>query len=405
MTANSTKSSVTLAAPPASLVTSRQERLRKALGHAPFDAFLAVAPANVDYATGYRSMSGSVHARATCAALVTSQRTMLAGAVADSAPALAGCVADDDFVGYGRFYYESVGGAAAPTRMVDTHDSLVSAILTVVAELGLEAATIGVDETAMDPRDRARLERELGNAHFVDASAWAIGVRSRKLPDEVELLRRSAVLVDDGISAAIDEARPGTTEQQLAATISGVMVAGGCQPRFVVVTSGPRSALSDCFATDRPLAIGDIVRFDVGGILDGYWSDLGRTAVVGPPSALQRSRYDALLEGEQAELDLARPGVLAQDVFDIAVRTVEAGGLAPYRRHHCGHGIGLDVYEAPIVSRGVAVPLEEGMTFCFETPYYELGWGGMMVEDTLVVTADGCTLLNTSDRSLRVIEG
>lgn len=386
------------------IVDARRDRLTTALTEAPFDAFLAAAPANVDYASGYRSMSGAVHARATVAALVTPARTVLAGGVADSAPALSGGIADEDFVGYGRFYFESAGGRAAPTRMVDTHDSLVAAVLTAVDRLGLHHATIGLDEAALRPADRARLEAELPGARFVEASAWATRTRARKLPAEVDLLRRSARLAEDGITAAIEAARPGSTERELAAVVGGVMVAGGCQPRFVVVTAGERSALSDCFATDRPIAAGDLVRFDVGGILDGYWSDIGRTAVVGSPSALQSGRYAAILDGEQTQLDLARPGVLAQDVFAAAVETVEAGGLVPYRRHHCGHGIGLDVYEPPIISPGVETPLEEGMTFCFETPYYELGWGGMMVEDTVVVTADGCEVFTTSDRSLRVIE-
>lgn len=396
---------ITSTNPTTTLIIARRDRLLQELESASFDAFIALAPANVDYACGYRSMSGAVHARAGVAAVVTSDRTVLAGPLADSAPALAGGIADDDYVGYGRFYFESAGGAAAPTRMVDTHDDLVGALLTALDRLGLANARIGLDEAAMRPADRQRLAQELPDTQFVDASSWAAGVRARKTSDEIELLRRSAVLAEDGISAAIDAARPGSTEKELAAVVAGVMVAGGADPRFVVVTSGERSALSDCFATDRPLAVGELVRFDVGGVLDGYWSDIGRTAVVGPPSPQQQSRYDAILDGEQAQLDLARPGASAEELFSTAVRTVEAGGLAPYRRHHCGHGIGLEVYEPPIISPGVPTLLEEGMTFCFETPYYELEWGGMMVEDTLVITADGYRLLNVSDRSMRVIGG
>jgi Xaa-Pro aminopeptidase len=138
----------------------------------------------------------------------------------------------------------------------------------------------------------------------------------------------------------------------------------------------------------------------VGCLLDGYWSDIGRTAVVGSPTTLQSQRYDAILDGLDAQLAAARPGVSAASVFDLAVATTESAGLAPYRRHHCGHGIGLDVYEAPIVRPGEDVPLEEGMTFCFETPYYEIGWGGMMIEDALVVTADGVAPLTTLARGL-----
>jgi Xaa-Pro aminopeptidase len=171
-----------------------------------------------------------------------------------------------------------------------------------------------------------------------------------------------------------------------------------------VVTSGPRSALADAFATDRALALGELLRFDIGCLLDGYWSDIGRTAVVGPPDELQRRRYDAIFAGEQTQIDSVKPGMAAGEVFDLAMDEVRAHGIPGYRRQHCGHGIGAEVYENPIITAGVATPLEVGMTFCFETPYYELGWGGMMVEDTLVITETGCTLLTESDRSLRVIE-
>jgi Xaa-Pro aminopeptidase len=90
-------------------------------------------------------------------------------------------------------------------------------------------------------------------------------------------------------------------------------------------------------------------------------------------------------------------------LFQTAVAAVECAGLRPYRRHHCGHAIGSEVYEPPIISPTADDELVPGMVFCVETPYYELGWGGMMVEDTIVVTDSGRDLLTTADRSLRVI--
>lgn len=385
------------------LTTARRARLVAALREAEFDAFLAASPANVNYATGYQSVSGAVHGRAGIVSFVTPDRTVTAGPVADAAPALAEGIAEEDYVAYGRFFFESRDGTAAPTRMVDAHADLVDAARSAALLAGLGTATIGVDEAALHPEHRARLAEALPNARFVDASGWALRVRARKLPEEVALLERSARVVEDGITAAIEAARVGMTEKELAAIVAGVMVAGGVMPRFVVVTAGERAALADAFATDRPLRAGDLVRFDVGGVLDGYWSDIGRTAVVGEPDPLQRRFYDAIEAGEAEQLARIRPGLRAGEVFDLAVREVERRGLFPYRRHHCGHGIGLDVYEPPIVSPGVDQEIEEGMVFCLETPYYEIGWGGMMVEDTVVVTADGHRRLSVSDRSLRVI--
>ena len=388
----------------ADLIAARQERLAAAVQDAPFDAFLAVSPANVDYATGYQSVSGAVHGRSGIASFVTPGRTVSARPGAASAPALAGGLAEEAVVAYGRFFFESRDGAAAPTRMVDAHADLVDAARSAALLAGLGTATIGVDEAAMHPDHRARLAAALPNVTFVDASVWALRVRARKLPGELELLERSARLAEDGITAAVKAARAGMTERELATVVARTMVDGGAMPRFVVVTAGERSALADAFATDRPLRPGDLVRFDVGAVLDGYWSDIGRTAVVGEPNALQQRFYDAIEAGEAEQLARIRPGMAAAEVFDIAIAEVERRGLFPYRRHHCGHGIGLDVYEPPIVSPGVTQQIEQDMVFCLETPYYELGWGGMMVEDTVVVTADGHRRLSVSDRSLRVIE-
>lgn len=386
--------------PRTELVQARADRLRAHLADAPFDAVLALSTANVDYACGYRSMSGAVHGTSSVAVVLTGDRIVLAGAVADSAPAFDSGIADDDFVAYGRFYFESDGGSAMATRLVDQHADHASAIAEAVHRAGAAGGTVALDDAACPAPLRAALAAALPEVRWVDASAWLAGVRSRKLPGEVALLERAARLAEAGIVAALAVARAGLTERDLARVVMRTMVDGGGEPKFAVVTTGDRSALADAPVTDRVIAAGDLVRFDVGCLVDGYWSDIGRTAVVGEPTELQASRYAAILAGEEAQLAAARPGVSATALFDLAVAVTERGGIAPYRRQHCGHGIGLDVYEAPIVRPGEDVALEEGMTFCFETPYYELGWGGMMVEDTLVVTADGIRPLTTLVRGL-----
>jgi Xaa-Pro aminopeptidase len=219
----------------------------------------------------------------------------------------------------------------------------------------------------------------------------------------VELLRRAATLAEQGIQAAFAAAAPGATERELASVVAATMAAGGGEPRFVVVTAGARSALSDARPTDLALTPGDLLRLDVGCTVDGYWSDTARTAVLGDPDDLQSRRYAALLAGEQRQLESARPGVRACELFRVAVDAVEAAGIRPYRRHHCGHAIGGEVYERPIVAPATDDVLRKGMVLCVETPFYELGWGGMMVEDTIAVTEQGVDLLTTADRSLRVI--
>jgi Xaa-Pro aminopeptidase len=387
---------------PDSLTRERIAKLRSALAAAPFDAFLAVSAANILYATGYRSMGATVFGQPTMGAFVTDDRTVVAGPVADSAPATDAAIAADDFIPYGRFYFESA--AELPAAFTpDAHRTFVEAMRTAALTAGLAEATIGVDEAALNPNALAQLSLALPGVRFVDASAWALRVRSRKLPGEVSLLERAARLAEEGVAAAIDSAAVGMTERELSAIVTSVIGAGGGEPRFAVASSGPRSAFADVFPTDRALAPGDLVRFDVGCIVDGYWSDIGRTAVIGEPDSLQVKRYKAILDGEEQQLARVRPGVSAAEMFQLAVDVVESNGISPYRRQHCGHGIGLDVYEPPIINGATETALEEGMTFCFETPYYVVGWGGMMVEDTIVVTADGHRRFTVTDRGLRVV--
>ena len=390
--------------PRTALVRLRAERLAGRLADAPFDAVLSLSGAAVDYATGYRSVSGAVHGVSGLAALTSSTATALAGPVADAAPAFDAGVPEDRYAAYGRFFFESDGGRARATQLVEQHIDLARAAAATVAENGLSTATIGIELAGATAELRQALAAELPRVAWLDASAWLAAVRAPKLPGEVDLLARSARSVDEAIAAAVDAARVGTTERELARVVARTMVDDGLEPRFVVVTSGPRSALADAYPTDRPIERGDLVRFDVGGTLEGYWSDIGRTAVVGDPTSKQTRIYDAILAGEEAELAMARPGVAARDVFARAVDVVQAaGGPIPYRRQHAGHGIGLTAYEPPIIRPDDAGVLEVGMTFCFETPYYELGWGGMMVEDLLVVIEDGCRRLTSLGRGLTVI--
>jgi Xaa-Pro aminopeptidase len=375
------------------LVAARIDRLRAELATAPFDAVLLTSPEAVDYATGYRSVAGQLHRGSGLAALVRPESTVLVLPAADTAPAIDGGIHADDVIPYGRFYFSGNGSAAA---MSDRHASQVEALRVALDQAG--GGTLAIEGGALAP-----LAAEAAGRDVIDADAWMLGVRAVKLPGEQALLRRSAELAEDGIEAALAIAKPGVTERELATAVASAMVAGGAVPRFVVVTTGARSPLADAFPTGNACSPGDLLRFDVGCQLDGYWSDIARTAVVGEPSALQQQRYDALLAGVEAEFAVARPGSTAGEVFDVAVRRVEDSGLRPYRRHHTGHAIGLSVYEFPVVRPEETTVLSPGMVFCLETPYYELGWGGMMVEDTGVVTDSGFELFTSIDRSLRVV--
>ncbi|MGW0803297.1 M24 family metallopeptidase [Nonomuraea sp. NPDC002799] len=374
----------------AELAAERLRRLRSALAGAPFDAVVLTTPESVFYATGYRAVATPLFRAHAMAAVVTADDLWLVCPAADTAPAADLGLPEDRLVPFGRFYFETATGSPL-AAMADRHPDLASALATAVAAAG-SGLRFGIESLAA---------AELPGA--VDAAGWISAVRGVKLPGEIELLRYAARLALAGVEAAIDAAAPGVTERELAGIVAQTMIAGGAEPRFLVVTTGPRSALADAHAGGRAWRPGELARFDVGCLYAGYWSDIGRTAVLGQPDATQASRYAAILDGLDQQLALAKPGVLAEELFDVAMDAVRRGGIGHYRRQHCGHGIGAAVYEPPIVAPGAGTPVEPGMTFCFETPYYEIGWGGMMVEDTLVVTEDGVERFIESPRELLVV--
>jgi len=384
------------------LVVARQQRFREALEGSDLDAYVAVSEANVAQITGYRSVSADLFSGHPMRAVMTRDRVILVAPSADSGPALEIGVDAEDFVPYGRFYFMSAGGHPA-SEMADRFPDSAAALAEACRIAGIDGGRVGIDGSLEDASIAGVISQAAPSSELVEASNWALEVRGPKLPGELARLSKAAALALAGIDAAINAAGAGITEKELAGIVASTMAQGGGMPKFVVASIGVGSALADVHPTDRAWQPGELLRFDVGCTFDGYWSDVGRTAVLGEPDRLQTSRYEAIYAGVEAELEAMRPGVGASSIFDLAVETVRRNGIDPYPRQHCGHGIGADVYEPPIIRPGEEGVLEKGMTFCLETPFYELGWGGMMVEDTVVVTNDGVEFIAELDRSLRVV--
>jgi Xaa-Pro dipeptidase len=363
-----------------------------------FGAVVTVDPTHVGYLSGYRSVQLDVDRNYRCATIVTGDRFVLIVASVDAAPALEIVPDPACIYRYGQFYFSSrearVNFSALPPASPTFLDALRAALKATLAPqcvVGLDAATSW---------ELAELKSIVSGASS-DVRSNIIRARSIKTPEEIGKIRQAAHITERGMERAIRHAAAGTTELELSALIASEIRAGGGIPRFVLVTAGQRAALADAYATRTELKKGDLVRFDIGCSLDGYWADTARTIVVGTPTHEQQARYDALLAGELEQLAAAKPGIRASDLFDVAVDTVRKGALPEYQRTHCGHGIGLAAHEFPVLNpanRDVIV--EEGMVFCIETPYYEIGWGGMMVEDMIVVRRHGPELLTKLPREL-----
>jgi Xaa-Pro aminopeptidase len=213
-------------------------------------------------------------------------------------------------------------------------------------------------------------------------------LRAVKDADEIEALRSACAVGDSAFAEVLPGIRVGLTERGLAADLEHWMRTYGSEaPSFdTIVATGPNAAVPHHRPTDRPIGSGDFVKIDFGAVVDGYHADMTRTVIVGPPADWQRDLYVLVAAAQQAGVDAVLDGVATADV-DVAARTViEVAGMGDAFIHGLGHGVGLEIHEAPALGTGSAGTIATSMVLTVEPGVYLPGRGGVRIEDTLVVT-------------------
>jgi Xaa-Pro dipeptidase len=391
-----------------------QDRARQRMEQDGLAALVATAPENVTYTSGYWAMSQWIRRGPQAYALYPAPghgepcivaSTSALDLVADQDPWV------KDVRRYGFFVVETDPEAALEPRDrrlrelaqgPDDGDA-VGALVRALRDRGLEGARIAVDEIGIWPPYLEKLRQALPTTTIV--GGWEVfrQIRAVKTPEEVERLRGAARIAERSIAAALAVAREGATEREMAIAFNETTVREGALPVLGCIGTGPRTAMPNCQPTDRALARGDLIRFDVGGRFRHYRADIARNAVLGEASAKARRYHRALCAGLERAWEVMRPGARTADVYHAVMETVKREGLPHYRRNHVGHGIGLDGYDVPNLTPESKEVLEEGMVLCVETPYYELGFAGLQVEDTVRVTRDGVESLMSTPTALRVL--
>jgi Xaa-Pro aminopeptidase len=243
------------------------------------------------------------------------------------------------------------------------------------------------------------------NATLGPVAGWIEQHRMIKSPDEIARLRRSVATNSEAFERAARHVRAGMKERDLAAELEYQMRRLGAEkPAFdTIVAGGERSALPHAQPTSAAIRAGDLVIVDMGAMQDGYASDMTRMLFVGRPGAKEKRLYRAVLEAQQAAIAAVRPGVSAMRV-DAAARTVlKAEKLDKAFVHSTGHGLGLEIHEPPRIGKKEKTRLQEGMAITIEPGVYLEGFGGVRIEDTVVVTRTGCEVLTPTSKELRVI--
>ena len=376
---------------------ARTGRLRSRL--AAGTAAVASDPANVRWLTGLAGEPHQLYGMAPVLAIVGPHGGVRIVAPAselawiDDLRGLDGVISHGSFVLGGRPRPALGAGAGAGRGFGD-------AISQALRELDATGAAIfddGGRPSAFDELRRHLHRRSLR----IDPEPW-LHARAVKDADEVAALRRVNAVAEAAISVALARATVGTRELDLLRWVREEMVDHGARPLLGSIGIGERGALVDFAPGTRSLGRGEAIRLDVGCVLDGYHADLARTAVLDEPPEWLIAAHDALLAGQEAALVATRAGATGAGVFAAAIAATRAAGLRDYERLHCGHGIGLDMYEPPLIRPDSTEMIRAGMTCCIETPLYLIGRAGVQIEDAVVVTNDGCERLGALPRALLV---
>ena len=247
--------------------------------------------------------------------------------------------------------------------------------------------------------------RDAGSACFVPAEGLVEERRRCKGPEEIAHIESAARIADAALEATARLARAGAAESDVALELELQMRRRGSEePAFPpIVAAGPHSALPHAQPTDRRLAAGDLVCIDCGATVSGYRSDLTRAWVVGEPDAEQRRVHAAVLRAHDRALALVGPGVISDELNDAAYEELAAAGIGDWWRHGVGHGVGLDIHEAPSLRARAGTELAAGDVVTIEPGAYRAGWGGVRVEDLVLVTETGASTLSAAPTALRVI--
>lgn len=366
---------------------ARRAALRHRIAKAELDALLVTDLMNIRYLTGFTG----------------SNAALLVGAD-DRA-------ADDRtvFCTDGRYDTQSAQQLPELRRLIDRPCD--------VALMAQASGRIGIEATAVTVAAHQALATALagtaggaagaGGAQLQPTSGLVEQGRVVKDADEIAALSKACLIADQAFAELIaaDGIRVGRTEREVGLDLDQRMrVLGATDPSFEsIIAAGAHSAIPHHSPTAAVLQLGDLVKFDFGALVDGYHSDMTRTVVLGRPATWQREIYQLVAAAQQAGSDAARPGATGDEMDTAARSVIAAAGFGDRFVHGLGHGVGLQIHEAPAVGHESAAIMAVDMCVTVEPGVYLPGRGGVRIEDTGVIRPDGYHVLTTTSKELLVL--
>jgi len=248
------------------------------------------------------------------------------------------------------------------------------------------------------------LRKALKETRLKPAGKLVQELRMVKDPTELASIKKAAELTDAGVKAALNTIKPGVREYEVAAEIEYAMRKLGSEGVAfdTIVASGVRSAFPHGGCTDQKLRKGEFIVLDVGARCNNYRADLTRTFMIGKPSPKQKKIYEVVKEAQQKAFETMKAGVRTRNVDTAARKVIEKAGFGKYFVHGLGHGVGLDVHEAPSLAQESKERLAVGNVVTDEPGIYIINYGGVRIEDTVLVHKDKAERLTKATYELTV---
>ncbi len=347
----------------------RLERVRARLGEEELDALVLLKAENRRYVSGFTGSAGI--------AVILPERSHL--------------LVD--------FRYVEQAKEEAPEFSAVRVSNLLDGLAAFLREVG--ARRVGFEAETVTVAQHRRLQELAVEVEFVPLQGLD-RMRWRKDAREIASIRHAAQIAAVAFEGILPLVRPGVAERDLALELEYRMRRLGADGAAfdTIVASGPRSALPHGRASGREIAPGDLVTIDWGAVVQGYHSDSTRTIVAGRASAQQRQLYRLVREAQEAVLAGLRPGMSGREADALARQRIAAAGYGDHFGHGLGHGVGLAVHEGPTLSPREEAVLEPEVVVTVEPGIYLPGWGGVRVEDLVVLREDGAEVLPGAPREL-----
>lgn len=264
---------------------------------------------------------------------------------------------------------------------------------------------IGFEATHTSVSAFRKVSTALSGIDLVELGQVFDDIRTRKGPSEIELLSAVATLASQSLTAILPLIRPGVRESDIALELEFEMRRRGAEGRAFdfIVASGVRGAMPHGRASDKPIRSGELVTIDFGAVKDAYHSDETVTIACGEPGVREREIHAIVKEAHDLAIQQVRPGLSCKELDAVARDYIRERGYGDYFGHGLGHGVGLEIHEKPTLSPRSEAVLEEGMVITIEPGIYIPDFGGVRIEDTLVVTTEGYRILTSADKQLLIL--